>query len=338
MTNSLLFVLGAPDPEMDRIEKLLDECGITHTFATIGGVRVHPGNAYKADGIACGETSACQIILVEGAFDRALCGGCFTLLTDGTFPLGSVSTSIDHHRPGDPGYGVPPERFLRGSSIGQVVAFLAERGFLPDTWVWDHLCSATVERFQLISCGWLVSQFVNDIPDEPDSGHRYHALLPSDIVFAAAADHCLGAAYAGQCPGVDPDALFDWRVATRAEFQGRTVEEVRADVGRAIARVKNAPKVWLVAPQNKTEVIGALSTLVADLRGEEIPELPEAACRMGVAYLANPRPGPDGRKKVVLQNASPAHLAAWPQWAKEHGIVDCYGGDPARGFAGGYES
>ena len=77
---------------------------------------------------------------------------------------------------------------------------------------------------------------------------------------------------------------------------------------------------------------------VADLRGEEVPELPEAACRLGVAYLAAPKPGPDGRRKIVLQCALAEHLAAWPAWAAAHGIVDCYGGDPARGFAGGYLS
>jgi hypothetical protein len=76
---------------------------------------------------------------------------------------------------------------------------------------------------------------------------------------------------------------------------------------------------------------------VSDLRGQEIPELPEAAVRLGMAFIATPRPGPDGRKKVVLQCATPAQLAAWPAWARAHGLVDLYGGDPARGFAGGYQ-
>src|SRR5690606_25622302 len=38
---------------------------------------------------------------------------------------------IDHHRPGDPGYGRPPEEFLAASSIGQVITELARLGRLP---------------------------------------------------------------------------------------------------------------------------------------------------------------------------------------------------------------
>ena len=40
---------------------------------------------------------------------------------------------------------------------------------------------------------------------------------------SAAADHCLGAAYQGLCPGVDPDELMQWRVESRAKFQDREV-------------------------------------------------------------------------------------------------------------------
>ena len=136
------------------------------------------------------------------------------------------------------------------------------------------------------------------------------------------------------------------------------VAEVRADINHAIESIKAAPILWLAQPRLDDEGI-------IDLRGcprcgglggatgadeshgydpsvschygpYEVPELPEAACRLGVTYLATPRPGPDGRRKVVLQCASAKHLAAWPTWAAANGIVDCYGGDPARGFVEGY--
>src|SRR5690606_12495361 len=32
--------------------------------------------------------------------------------------------SIDHHHPGDPGYAAAPEQYLRGSSLGQLLAAL----------------------------------------------------------------------------------------------------------------------------------------------------------------------------------------------------------------------
>ena len=46
-----LWVLGAGDPEMAAIEKLLQDAGEKFTHATVAGVRVHPGNAYKAEGL-----------------------------------------------------------------------------------------------------------------------------------------------------------------------------------------------------------------------------------------------------------------------------------------------
>lgn len=76
--------------------------------------------------------------------------------------------------------------------------------------------------------------------------------------------------------------------------------------------------------------------LVADLRDQHVPELPEASAREGVAFIAMGLPGGDGQRKVVLQSAGPRALAAWPAWAASQGITDLYGGDPARGFAGGY--
>lgn len=320
-TSSRIWILGADDPEMSAIEGLLRECGETVVHATVGGQRVHPGNAYRCDPI---ETTADLVYSVECARDPSHTGT--RLMSD--CPVSEDPDAggyrywheihIDHHRPGDPGYGVPPAEFFRGSSLGQVIVELERLGApVPECW-------------GLVSGPAL-------------------AVAPQRIRFSAAADHCLGAAYAGQCPGVDVEAFGEWRLATRAAHQGLPIDEVRADVERACERVKAANSIKLSATHHSAGVCEQGHDLcpgcgdcccqcatVADLRGEEIPELPEAACRLGVAYLATPKPGPDGRRKVVLQCASAEHLAAWPAWAAANGIVDCYGGDPARGFAGGY--
>jgi hypothetical protein len=132
------------------------------------------------------------------------------------------------------------------------------------------------------------------------------------------------AAYQGRCPGVDPDELMRWRAETRARYQGRPVQAVLEDIARARKALAQAPRV----------LIGGVP--VADLRGQEVPELPEAAARDGVPFLATPRTRRGGRTKVVLQCAPPEVLAAWPEWAARNGITDLYGGDPERGFAGGY--
>lgn len=76
---------------------------------------------------------------------------------------------------------------------------------------------------------------------------------------------------------------------------------------------------------------------VADFGDATVPELPEAAARDGVPFLATVT-APDGRRKVGLM-AAPAEVVA--EWMQVHapaaGLVDIYGA-PARGFAGGYQS
>lgn len=268
MRNNRIWVIGAQDPEMELIERLLRKCGESVVYATDStGQRVHPGTAYR-----------CPVPAVpEGATVYAV--ECIDVL-----PPGWVR--IDHHRPGDPGYGGPPSAFFSSSSIGQVIAELDRLG------VADRLSAADI----------------------------------IEAILAAAADHCLAAAYRGECPGVDPDALMRWRIETRGGHQRRTVEEVLADVERARELLEDAPNERL-----------AHGVYVADMRGYgHVPELPEAAVRDGVAYLAIVTDR-DGRRKVVLGgHTTPETVRAFlSEWAPAQGLVDLYG-DPARGFAGGY--
>lgn len=101
------FILGARDPEMLEIARVLTEQGIGHAFATVAGRPVRPPEAYGATGV------------------------------DGLMPIGSSPVFVecdvlglipaeicDHHNEGDPGYGMPPERYLEGSSLGQVLKLL----------------------------------------------------------------------------------------------------------------------------------------------------------------------------------------------------------------------
>lgn len=268
MRSNRVWILGASDPEMELIERLLRQCGESVVYATDeNGRRVHPGNAYR-----CPTPS-----VPEGATVYAV--ECIDVLPEGWI-------RIDHHRPGDPGYGCPPSIFFSASSVGQVIAEL------------DLLGVASI-------------------------------LPAADIIeaiLAAAADHCLAAAYRGECPGVDPDNLMRWRIAKRAAFQGRTVEEVLADVEQARELLEDAPNERL-----------AHGVYVADMRGYgHVPELPEAAARDGVAYLADVTDR-DGRRKIVLGgHTTPEAVRAFmTEWAPAHGLTDIYG-DPARGFAGGY--
>lgn len=112
-----LFILGASDPEMARIERHLAGRH-RYAYAMRDGSRVHPGNAYRAE-----------------TFHDVLSDACLALPFNAPYHLVFVEcrleglalddyTVVDHHRDGDPGFGMPPERFLEGSSLGQVLALL----------------------------------------------------------------------------------------------------------------------------------------------------------------------------------------------------------------------
>lgn len=280
--NDLLFVLGANDPEMQAIERLLQGEGVAYAYA-VGpdGGRVHPGNAYTATHYSSSAPApGTTIVFVEcDVPDLRHAYECLT---------------IDHHRPGDPGYGRPPAAFWAASSVGQVISLLCDDSALHPEF-FDNLAAA-------MESGSYV----------PESERTY--------VLAAAADHCLAAAYRGECPGVDPDELMVWRVAQRAAHQGRSVEEVLADVNAARGRLR--------------EQLPGDGFRVADMRSAHVPELPEAAIREGVAYLATVTDR-DGRVKEVLGgHTTPELVREWMESRRAEGR-EVYG-DPARGFAGAY--
>jgi len=304
--NRRIWILGAADPEMVAIEILLRKAGEQVAYAQVGGRRVSPGNAYQAEGTSA--SVARPVVLVE-------CGG---PALDGL----EVVARCDHHRPGDPGYGLRPAKFWGASSLGQV-------------------------------CGLLLRETYTEWRQGPHEYDEYSRVIRRDLLLVAAADHCLGAAYRGECPGVEPDALMRWRVASRATFQGRPEAEVLADVERARLMLRIAPALllnpvserphthdhdWSSSVCDGCDGCAVDDIFVRDLRRETpIPELPEAAARDDVAYISGPLVGPDGKRKYTC-SGRPEHVKAFLEtWAEAQGLIDLYG-DPARGFAGGYAS
>lgn len=328
MTTDRIWVLGAPDPEMEIIERLLRECGerVEYAMVTRNGERrrVMPSEAYAPD-VEIGSG-------LRGLNSTAYMVECAPYVLAGpSIDWTGVAITIDHHRPGDPGYGRPPAEFMAASSIGQVVAELARLD------LWPPPGDGCGRDWTPTNCRpmWFGESYEDPHGDGgwwivgEDSGgccHRLpYAFVPYDLVLCAAADHCLAHAYRGECPGVDPDDLMmQWRAATRAAHQGRPAEDVLDDVGAARAALRAAPRIDL----------GEGS--VCDMRGDLVPELPEAAAREGAAYLATVVER-DGREKVVLGgHTTPEVVRAFMlEWAPANGLVGAYG-DPARGFAGGY--
>jgi len=111
-----LFILGAIDPEMNRIEAILREQGASIVHVAVGGRRVHPGNAYVADPVEV--PTGATPVWVE-------------CRSAGWTPAGG-GVVIDHHREGDLGFSMPASEYWRASSIGQLYALMGLGEPSPD--------------------------------------------------------------------------------------------------------------------------------------------------------------------------------------------------------------
>lgn len=100
--SNYFFLLGASDPEMNRIAELMKLLGIDHANAMGDGRPVHAGNAYRAQMPATPWQNHHTLVFVE-------CD----------IPGITPDIRIDHHNPGDPGYALPAQEYFRASSLGQ---------------------------------------------------------------------------------------------------------------------------------------------------------------------------------------------------------------------------
>ena len=288
-----LIVLGASDPEMKAILGHLVEWGwqravqtgkqdVQIVQAAVDGQPVHAGNAYRANGI-CTFALLDQDMKDDPASIKPLpmpAADSLASLTTIECQLGTLPAThrLDHHQPGDPGYGRPPEDYWEASSLGQVFALLG--------------LGEPAERDRVI----------------------------------AAADHCLGHAYQGRCPGAHPEAVRAFREESRSQFQAISIDELRDRVNRAVRLLDRLPRI---------EIAGQS---VADARGYgTIPELPEAAAIRGQAFVyERPARGDDPRTQTGILNGDPAVVDAWMAQAQAADDLEDVYGDPARGFAGAY--
>lgn len=170
-----IWILGAPDPEMATIEALLVECGQTVGYAmSASGSRVHSGNAYRSVGFT-----------VNGEFATRWYGDAVTIECGGDLP--PQAASVDHHRPGDPGFGRSPSEFMSASSLGQVISLLGQVADYPDSWErvsvarHPHWCGS-IER---IGGDWVARTTTRDCDPGQGAHEATAAVIPRDIVLAA---------------------------------------------------------------------------------------------------------------------------------------------------------
>lgn len=254
------FILGALDPEMHTIEQLLvsEKCHFVH--ARIDGRRVVSGNAYVADALSDDINWTQPVVWVECSVPALRC---------------EQHKVADHHRPGDPGYGLLAERYWQGSSLGQVCTLL---------------------------------QIAQNKP----------------LSIIAASDHCLNHAYQGLCPGVDPFDVRQSRIASRAQFQRISQEQMIKKIDAAIAVIKGLPTIEIGGHPFK------------DAMDRFVPELPEASAMLNMPIIYTRREPRLALTKVGVLNGTAPALKAWMTWASEQSYLMRLYGDPDRGYAGAY--
>jgi len=112
-----VFVLGAQDPEMREIARVLRKDARPFFHAAKDGWLVSTKTAYEADGVmklSRSGRSAQGVLLPREPAVFVECA------LHGREPL----LRVDHHNPGDPGFEKGPEAFMEGSSLGQALRLL----------------------------------------------------------------------------------------------------------------------------------------------------------------------------------------------------------------------
>lgn len=187
----IVFVLGAPDPEMNAIEvalRTLPDVTVHHAV-TAAGTRVTPREAYGTDNSIPDVALDAFVVTVECSVQGL-----------------RVDHKVDHHNPGDAGYGRSPDEFWEASSIGQVY-LLIEKHFGSDA------AEAAFDQ----------------------------KVINGDKLYYAASDHCPSHALVGMCPGIDREALRVHRARISAAFRGTTPEAVLAENAAAALLVEQLP-------------------------------------------------------------------------------------------------
>ncbi len=129
----------------------------------------------------------------------------------------------------------------------------------------------------------------------------------------------------GECNGIYPNELLEWRLNSKSKFQNVPVEELRKRIDKAIDVLKAAHKVVFA------------DTEVADLtEAGKVDELPEASCLIQMPFIYKMVDKATNRDKTCIMNASPEVVISFMRYAHDSGLVEDLYGDPERGFAGYY--
>ena len=320
------LVLGSADAEMEAIARLAKEAGVLTIQATKDGRPVRPGEKADAPDVQTGDLW----IEVRPANET---------LADGQI--------IDHHD-SDPHASMPPKEFLQASSIGQLIVALARLGKIPKSW--HRGVGGMGEAGDLIAsdeCDLETGEIALAVVE---LGDGWVAEIPFEYVAEAAADHCIGAAFANKCPGIDPDPNEKfWKIiigSRRRTFAPDLSDERFSEIlGMSLETLfeaKDHPLLPGVADLTDLEIDGPVVAATKEQYPSRFQFGPLVGSIAGRAYIVRIRLGSD-EIGYRINAASTASIQAWLNGVGEQ--LGCYPanaerprnlfGVPARGFAGG---
>lgn len=114
----------------------------------------------------------------------------------------------------------------------------------------------------------------------------------------AASDHCIAAAYRGECD-VDAEMLYQFRLESKAAYLGVTSEEINTIIKSTMGVLINLPHVD----------VGAYSFI--DARGVELEELFESAMILKLPVMFSGKSAGNTSVKVGIIGASSLQMESW---------------------------
>lgn len=255
--DGIFWILGCPDAEMSAIESLLRQCGQRVYVALAPTMRLDPVTGTMRPvldeqglpvygRVAPGQvaTGAAELLAdgTEGAVLRHTGNIPDLVAVEVAGPWGQAH--IDHHGHAERAeWG--PDRFLQASSLGQVISRLAIMGALPESWHEDVIGAySPAGQIDSDGQGYLVWGGLTGAHADGGGLGEFDIeriwRIPQALVFEAAADHCLAAAFAGACPGIDPvEGGNFWRtiVASRRAIFAPDMSEEEYTAALALAQL-----------------------------------------------------------------------------------------------------
>lgn len=196
---NILFVLGAEDPEMLKIEEILNLMEYRYILSENNNKRSCAYDAYRSE---VANIEDFDIVCIEAH----------------TTTPERIILNIDHHHPRDYGFFLGADKFLEASSVGQLLSFIFTRDLdsalekLNFQYV-DRECN--IDGFVFMDDKWFFS-----INNKCIS-------IPKDIMMLAATDHCLKDAYQGGCPGISKEEVFEYRVESLSLHNNIDISKVK---------------------------------------------------------------------------------------------------------------